>query len=197
MERKPLQIVQYPHPALRHNSKPIKRVDADLHRIIREMFALMYASNGIGLAANQVDLPLRLFIVNLAAKPDEGEELVFLNPVISQPKGNEESEEGCLSFPQLYGPVRRPKQVTVQAYNIKGEEIQATLNGMLSRVVQHEKDHLDGVLFTDRMTATALADVRPALDEFELVYNNRRQRGEIPGDEQIAQRLRLWEDKYC
>jgi len=197
MERKPLQVVQYPHPALRHKSKPIKRVDADLHRIIREMFALMYASNGIGLAANQVDLPLRLFIVNLAAKPDEGEELVFLNPVISQPKGNEESEEGCLSFPQLYGPVRRPKQVTVQAYNIKGEQIQATLNGMLSRVVQHEKDHLDGVLFTDRMTATALADVRPALDEFELVYNNRRQRGEIPGDEQIAQRLRLWEDKYC
>ncbi|MCH5374633.1 MAG: peptide deformylase [Planctomycetes bacterium] len=197
MDRKPLQIVHYPHPALRYLSKPIKRVDADLHRIIREMFDAMYASNGIGLAANQVNLPLRMFVVNLAARPDEGEELVFLNPVITQPKGNEESEEGCLSLPELYGPVRRPKQVNVQAYNLQGEEIRATLNGMLSRVVQHEKDHLDGVLFTDRMTATALADAQPALDEFELIFHNRRQRGELPSDDQIAQQLRQWEGKYC
>lgn len=197
MERKPLKIVHYPHPTLRRKSKPIRRVDADLHRVIREMFELMYASNGIGLAANQVDLPLRLFVVNLAAKPDEGEELVFLNPVISQPKGNEEAEEGCLSLPELYGPVRRPKQVTVQAYNLKGEEIRATLNGMLSRVVQHENDHLDGVLFPDRMTATALADAQPALDEFELIFGNRRERGEIPSDETIALHLKLWEDRYC
>ncbi|MCL4204559.1 MAG: peptide deformylase [Pirellulaceae bacterium] len=197
MDRKPLQVVYYPHPTLRHKSKPIKRVDADLQRIIREMFALMYASNGIGLAANQVDLPLRLFVVNLAASPNEGEELVFLNPVLSQPKGNEESEEGCLSLPQLYGPVRRPKQITVHAYNLRGEEIRATLDGMLSRVVQHELDHLDGVLFTDRMKATALAEAQPVLDEFEREFNYRRERGEVPSDAQIAQQLQRWEEKYC
>lgn len=197
MDRKPLQVVYYPHPTLRHKSKPIKRVDADLQRIIREMFALMYASNGIGLAANQVDLPLRLFVVNLAASPNEGEELVFLNPVLSQPKGNEESEEGCLSLPRLYGPVRRPKQITVHAYNLRGEEIRATLDGMLSRVVQHELDHLDGVLFTDRMKATALAEAQPVLDEFEREFNRRRERGEVPSDDQIAQQLQRWEEKYC
>jgi peptide deformylase len=197
MERKPLQLVIYPHPTLRHKSKPIKRVDADLHRIVREMFAVMYATRGIGLAANQVDLPLRLFIVNLAGTPDEGEELVFINPVVTNPKGTDEAEEGCLSLPELFGPVRRPKQVSVQAYNLKGEELRGGLDGMLARVVQHEHDHLDGVLFTDRMSATALADARPALDEFEFIFNNRRQRGEIPADEEIAGELRQWETRYC
>ena len=197
MDRRPLQIVCYPHPTLRHKSKPLKRVDAELQRIIREMFTLMYAANGIGLAANQVDLPMRLFVINLAATPDEGEELVFLNPVLSQPKGDEEYEEGCLSLPQLYAPVRRPKQITVQAYNLRGEEIRATLDGMLARVVQHEYDHLDGVLFTDRVKSTALVEVQPALDSFASEFERRRQLGEIPPDEQIAQQLQHWEERYC
>jgi peptide deformylase len=197
MDKKPLQIVCYPHPTLRHRSKSIKRVDAELQRIIREMFTLMYAANGIGLAANQVDLPLRVFVVNLAATPDEGEELVFLNPVLSQPKGNEEYEEGCLSLPQLYAPVRRPKQITVQAYNMRGEEVRATLDGMLSRVVQHEFDHLDGILFTDRVQSTVLAEVQPVLDSFESEFTRRRQQGEIPSDDQIAEQLQRWEEKYC
>src|SRR3990172_3489255 len=101
MEGFSLRVVPYPHLTLRHKSKPVRRVDSELVRMVRDMFTLMYASNGIGLAANQVDLPLRLFIVNLSAKSDEGEELVFINPVLSKPKGNEESEEGCLSFPEL------------------------------------------------------------------------------------------------
>jgi peptide deformylase len=197
MERKPLQIVHYPHPTLRHVSQVVKRVDADLVGIIREMFDLMYASKGIGLAANQVDLPLRLFIINLAGVAGEGEEMVFIKPVITSPKGNEEGEEGCLSFPELYGPVRRPKQCTVNAYNLKGQEVKATITGMLARCVQHEFDHLDGVLFTDRMSPTALADAQPALDDFEIVFRNRRQRGEIPTDAQVTGRLRQWEARYC
>jgi peptide deformylase len=197
MDKKTLQIVYYPHPTLRHKSKPIKRVDAELQRVVRDMFTLMYAANGIGLAANQVDLPLRLFVVNLAATPDEGEELVFLNPALSQPKGHEEYEEGCLSLPQLYAPVRRPKQITVQAYNMRGEEVRATLDGMLSRVVQHEYDHLDGVLFTDRVSSTGMVDVKPVLDSFESEFARRRQQGEIPPDDQIAEQLQRWEEKYC
>jgi peptide deformylase len=197
MEGSSLSIVPYPHLTLRHKSKPVRRVDAELVRMVREMFALMYASNGIGLAANQVDLPLRLFIVNLSAKPDEGEELVFINPVLGKPKGNEESEEGCLSFPELYGPVTRPKQITVQAYNLRGEEIRANLNGMLARVVQHEYDHLDGVVFVDRMSPTARAQVQPTLDEFELSFRALRQTGVIPGDDVIASRLAQWEQRYA
>lgn len=191
-----LNVVPYPHPTLRHKSKPIRRVDAELVRVVRAMFDLMYASNGIGLAANQVDLPLRLFIVNLSAKAGEGEELVFINPVLSKPKGNEESEEGCLSFPELYGPVTRPKQISVQAYNLQGEEIRANLNGMLARVVQHEFDHLDGVVFVDRMSPTARAKAQPMLDEFELSYRALRQTGAMPSDDEIAERLAHWEQRY-
>jgi peptide deformylase len=197
MEAPSLAVVPYPHPTLRHKSKPVRRVDGELVRIVRDMFAMMYASNGIGLAANQVDLPLRLFIVNLSAKADEGEELVFINPVLSKPKGNEESEEGCLSFPALFGNVTRPKQITVQAYNLRGEEIRANLNGMLARVVQHEYDHLDGVLFVDRMSPTARAKVQPALDEFELSFRSLRQTGAMPGDDAIADRLAQWERRYA
>ena len=76
-----MKIVQYPHPTLRYKSKPIKRIDRELKNMVREMFDLMYAAKGIGLAANQVDLPLQLFVINLSGSPDEGEELVFINPV--------------------------------------------------------------------------------------------------------------------
>src|SRR6185369_16242003 len=137
-------------------SKPLRRVDSELRKKIREMFELMYAARGIGLAANQVDVPLRFFIVNLEAKPEAGEELVFINPVLSRPRGgSEESEEGCLSLPGLYGQVVRPKQVRISAYSLAGEEIQLDATGLLARCVQHEFDHLDGVLFTDRMSSAA------------------------------------------
>src|SRR5688500_15974234 len=122
-----MQIITYPHPTLRHVSKPIRRVDAELRQLVREMFGLMYAAKGIGLAANQVDLPVRLFIVNLSGKEGEGEEQVFINPVVSSPKGSDEAEEGCLSLPGLYGQVIRPKTVRVNAYNLSGQEIQREL----------------------------------------------------------------------
>lgn len=197
MEGSSLQIVPYPHPTLRHKSKPVRRVDAELARMVREMFALMYSHNGIGLAANQVDLPLRLFIVNLSGKPDEGEEFVFINPVLSKPKGNDESDEGCLSFPELYGPVTRPKLISVQGYNLRGEEVRLNLKGMLARVVQHEYDHLDGVLFIDRMTPTARAKTQSVLNEFELSFRSLRQTGVIPSDDAIAGRLAQWEQRYA
>lgn len=192
-----LHIVSYPHPTLRHESKPIKRVDSELRDVVREMFDLMYEARGVGLAANQVDLPIRLFVVNLAADPNEGEELVFINPVISRPKGSDEAEEGCLSLPELYGPVKRPKQVRLNAYGLDGQEIQADVEGLFARVVQHESDHLDGVLFTDRMSETARLDVEDALAEFEADFHSRRATGEIDSDEAIAARLADWEARYC
>src|SRR5436305_4868924 len=192
-----VSIITYPHPTLRRVSKPLKRVDSDLRKKIREMFELMYAAKGIGLAANQVDLPLRFFIVNLEAKPEEGEELVFINPVISLPRGgSEESEEGCLSLPGLYGPVVRPKQVRINAYSLAGDEVQLDATGLLARCVQHEFDHLDGVLFPDRMSATARADIAEGLDEFEADFKSRRDTGGVPSDEEISGQWTQWESRY-
>lgn len=187
-----LQIVNYPHPTLTRRSKPLKRVDAELHQFVREMFELMYSKEhrGVGLAANQVDLPYRLFVVNLTSDPGaRDQEFVFINPVVSLPKGSAEEEEGCLSLPGLFAPVRRPEKIRVNAYNLSGEEVVYDLDGLFSRVVQHETDHLDGILFIDRLAPTALLSAREALDEFQREFASRRQLGEIPSDEEIERRL--------
>jgi peptide deformylase len=188
--RVPLEIIHYPHPTLRHVSQPLKRVDAELARMIEEMFALMYEHEGVGLAANQVDLPYRVFVANPAGDPDDKEaECVFINPVILRGSGQEEKEEGCLSIPGVYAPVMRKEKVTVEAYNLAGEEISGELDGLFGRIVQHEIDHLDGRLFIDRLSPTQRADISGALDEFEVDFASKRGVGEMPTDEQIAARL--------
>ena len=102
-----LRIVPYPHPALRYESRPVTRIDDDLRATARAMFDLMYASRGIGLAANQVGLPYRFFVLNLSADPEQrDQERVFINPEIVKRHSSSEEEEGCLSFPGLYAKVR-------------------------------------------------------------------------------------------
>lgn len=192
-----MKIIEYPHPTLRHKSKPLRRVDAALRDLIAEMFELMRAAQGVGLAANQVDLPYRVFVANLGGERGEDKDLVFINPVISAPKGSEEAEEGCLSIPELYAPVRRPATVNVSAYNLAGEEIQATLDGLLARVVQHEIDHLDGILFIDRLSPSAEMEIKEEVAEFEDRFFNRREEGKEPSDAQVAERLAELESKYC
>lgn len=185
-----MEIVTYPHPALRHRSKPLRRVDQEVRNWIREMFGAMYANKGVGLAANQVDLPYRLFVVNPSGDPEiREEEYVFINPVVSQPKGSAEAEEGCLSLPGIYAQVRRPESVVIDAYTLSQEEVSMSLDGLFARVVQHELDHLDGVLFFDRLSPTAMADVKSGLEELEVEFNTLRARGEIPDDLAIAARL--------
>jgi len=165
-------------------------VDKELHGYVREMFDLMYEARGIGLAANQVDLPYRLFVINLESDPEaKDQEFVFLNPVITARKGMAEAEEGCLSIPGLYADVKRPERVTLNAYNMAGEELNLELDGLFARAVQHEIDHLDGVLFIDRLSPTTEMDVREALLDFEDQFVSQRERGEIPDDAAIAQRL--------
>ncbi len=192
-----MKIIQYPHPTLRYKSKPLKRVNEELIQIVSEMFDAMYEANGIGLAANQVDLPLRLFILNLSGKRGEGEEMVFINPVLSSPKGSDEFEEGCLSIVGLNAAVNRPEQIHVQAYDLNGNEIDATVGGMLAKAIQHESDHLDGVLFVDRVSDSTKAAIAGELDDFELIFENERSTGSIPDDDAIFARLKEYEDKFC
>lgn len=192
-----MQIVSYPHPTLRYKSKVIRRVDSELRDVVQQMFELMYEAKGVGLAANQVDMPLRLFVINSEGNPEEGEELVFINPVLSQPDGQEENEEGCLSLPGVYAAVTRAKQIHVEAYNLRGQPFSATLSDMMARVVQHEHDHLDGVLFTDRVSAEDKLEIEPALHECAIEFQARRDRGEIPDDQQIFSQLAELEQKYC
>ncbi len=185
-----LQIIQYPHPTLRHVSKPLKRVDAELREWIAQMFELMYEHEGVGLAANQVDLPYRIFVCNPSGDPDQKDaECVFINPVILKGSGQAEREEGCLSIPDIRAPVVRKEKISVQAYNLAGEEISGEIDDFFARIVQHEVDHLDGRLFIDRLSPTQLADISGELEEFEIDFRSKRDVGEMPSDEQIAARI--------
>ncbi len=185
-----LRIIQYPHPGLRHLAKSLRRVDAEILRVVRKMFDLMYENKGIGLAATQVNLPYRLFVVNLTSDPNEGEEYVFINPVITKRKGMVEAEEGCLSLPGLYGDVKRSERVTLEAYNLQGQAVKIACEGLFARAVQHEIDHLDGVLFIDRLTTTGEMKIKDTLGEFIINFEGRRRLGEIPADEILAARLK-------
>jgi peptide deformylase len=192
-----LEIVQYPHPTLRYKSKPIIRVDRELKTIVREMFDLMYAAKGIGLAANQVDLPIQLFVINTKGDPEIGEELVFMNPVLSSPKGSHEAEEGCLSIVGVNALVTRPETIHVSAYDLSGKEINMTVDGLLAKAIQHETDHLEGVLFIDKVSESTMRQVDGELEEFEIDFENKRSTGEMPDDETIFKRLAEIEAKYC
>ena len=192
-----LQIIPYPHPTLRHKSKPIRRVDAELKQIAAEMLELMYESKGVGLAANQVDLPLRLFVANPAGIRGEGEELILINPVLQRPKGSEGAEEGCLSLPGIYGTVIRPKEVRLSAFDISGNPIERHVDGFLARVLQHENDHLDGVLFFDRMGEQAREDLYGPIEELEIEFRTRQESGTIPPDAELIARLAEWESRYA
>ncbi len=185
-----LRVVRYPHPTLRYKSKPIRRVDSDFHAIVGRMFELMYEERGIGLAANQVDLPYRFFIINLSGDPSQkDEEFVFINPEILSRKGSEEDTEGCLSLPGINAVVRRSAEIDIFAYNLKGEEIQWRLKGLFARAYQHEYDHLDGTLFIDRLTPTRRWAVADRVDALASEYAGRVITGSEPREEDVLRRL--------
>lgn len=189
-----MQIVPYPHPALRWKSRPIQEIDSQLRKTVEEMLDLMYEHNGIGLAANQVNLPYRLFVLNLTGDREaKDEELVFLNPEILRRKGTVEGEEGCLSFPGLYADVKRAAEVVVEAFDLDGNVFEYNLKDLGSRAVQHEIDHLDGVLFIDRMVESIRRKCDPAVAKFEAEFRQQQAEGTFPTDEAIKQYLKSLE----
>lgn len=187
----PMQIVPYPHPALRFKSVDVQRIDATLRTTVGRMFELMYEANGIGLAANQVGLPFRFFIVNLGGRAGEHEEeLVFINPVITKRKGTAVGEEGCLSLPGLFGDVRRSEQVVVEAFDLDGQGFGIELSDLPARVVQHETDHLDGILFTDRMRDEGTSEkVDLQIPKYVDEFRKAQRQGLIAGDDELQQQV--------
>lgn len=178
-----LQIVKYPHPALRYEAKPISRIDDALRQSVRAMFDLMYEASGIGLAATQVALPFRFFVLNLTADPNQpDEERVFINPEIVKRHSRIEGEEGCLSFPGIYANVARARKIRVRAFDLTGNEFTLDAEDLLSRAIQHELDHLNGRLFIDHLSPADLVKVALPIRELESRFRQEQADGRIAED---------------
>ncbi len=147
------KVIIYGHPTLRKRAGEITVFDDNLREFAREMFATMEEYEGIGLAAPQVDRPIRLLVVGV---PDEETEQMFYmavaNPVIKEPFGSYDMEEGCLSIPDIRDTVTRPDSITVEYDTLEGEHKTLRATGMLARVLQHEIDHLNGITFVDHIS---------------------------------------------
>jgi len=144
-------LTLYPDPVLRKPAEPITAFDEELRAIVQGMFERMYASKGVGLAAPQVGLKLRILVLNPTGESKD--ELVLVNPKILARSGPPTLfEEGCLSFPGVYAEIERPEACRIQACTLDGTPFEATYDGFVSRIVQHEYDHLEGVLLVDRMS---------------------------------------------
>jgi peptide deformylase len=144
-------ILHYPDPRLRQKGLPIERVTPELERLIDDMAETMYAAPGVGLAATQIGEQHRLFLIDVAADDEPSNLMVFINPEITVKVGEQCGPEGCLSFPGVSEDVKRAAKITVRALDRKGQTFELEAEGLLAVAVQHENDHLDGVLMIDRM----------------------------------------------
>lgn len=165
-------LTLYPDPLLRRPSLPVAAFDDDLRAIVAAMFERMYASKGVGLAAPQVGLKKRLLVLNATGKPED--ELVLVNPRILERAGAPTLfEEGCLSFPGIFAEVERPDACHVASFRPDGTAVEETFTGFVSRIVQHEYDHLEGVLLVDRMSPADKLRNKAALDELVAAYKRK------------------------
>ena len=144
-------ILHYPDPRLRQKALPVERLTPDLGRLIDDMAETMYAAPGVGLAATQIGESVRVFLVDVAAEDEPSKLMIFINPEITKRDGEHAGPEGCLSFPGISEDVKRSATVTVKALDRTFASFELTADGLLAVAIQHETDHLDGVLMIDRM----------------------------------------------
>jgi len=177
-----LEIKKYGNPILRQKGAAIEKITPDLKRFIADMFETMHDRHGVGLAAQQVGQALQLTVIDvrgvedrpstleLKGKPADVNEimpLVLINPEIKPGGEPVAGGEGCLSFPEIYAEISRPGSVDVKALSEKGKPVEFRAGGLLSRVIQHEVDHLNGILFIDRMTRKVKEEIREELDKLQ------------------------------
>ncbi len=174
-------IVVYPSPILTTPCKSVEGVDDDLRQLVADMIETMHAAPGVGLAANQIGDDRRVIVVDLSAGEEEGQSLVLINPEILEVGGHENGEEGCLSFPGLVEFIERPLTIRYRAMDLEWKVVEAEAEGFLARVICHEVDHVNGIVFHDRMS--------PLKRKFALKKIERlRRQGEWPDWEESQQR---------
>jgi peptide deformylase len=167
-----LRILEYPHPLLRASNSEVVTFDDSLRKLTQEMFSIMYASRGVGLAAPQLGINKRLMVFNPEGKKEKWmSEVVLCNPrIVEWGAGRETDEEGCLSFPGFTADVDRAGWIQVEYQNGRGKAMRKRLEGWEARIFQHEYDHLDGVLYVDRLTEAERARIQPELDRLVAAY---------------------------
>ncbi|MBX3464972.1 MAG: peptide deformylase [Planctomycetes bacterium] len=169
-----MEVLVYPDPVLRRGGKPIATFDQGLRQLADRMLVAMYEEGGVGLAAPQVGIEQKLLVLNPTGDAgDRAGELALCNPRITRKKGREFGEEGCLSFPGIQAEVERWVEITVAYQDLDGKEQVLTAKDWLARIVQHELDHLEGVLFVDRLTAVDKLRVKAQLAELEERFRAR------------------------
>lgn len=146
-------ILEYPDPRLREVAKPVAEVNDEVRALVEDMAETMYAAPGVGLAANQIGVNLRVFVIDIAAEDEPSELLVFINPEITATEGQQTWNEGCLSFPDVSEEIKRAEFITVRALDENGKAFELEADGLLAVAVQHENDHLNGVLMIDKLNA--------------------------------------------
>lgn len=182
-----LSILDISQPALRMKCKPVATVDKELRDAVRQMFELMYTHVGVGLAACQVGLLQRFFIMNVTGKKGDGIEEVFVNPTLSKFSGSASLEEGCLSQVGIKALVQRPAVCWIDAWDLHGNKISRELGGMSARIAQHEVDHLDGRLFTDRLSVSQQIRVKAQMKSLEdKRYESRILEQSVPASPSVA-----------
>jgi peptide deformylase len=144
-------IIKHGADALHQRARRVEAVTPDIERLIDDMIETMYAAPGVGLAAPQVDVPLRIFVVDISVGKRASDLIVFVNPEFVEREGMQLEEEGCLSLPGFTATVARPSRAVVRGWSRNGTDQTIEGNGLLARAFQHEMDHLDGVLFVDRL----------------------------------------------
>jgi len=147
-----LEILHYPHPVLKQKASPVRKIDASLRRLVQDMAETMYSAPGVGLAANQVGYPLRLAVIDVTPADQPRNLLVLINPEVVAAEGECTWDEGCLSVPDCNEEVKRSKRVVVRYQNLEGETAEIAGDDLLGIALQHEIDHLDGLLFIDRLS---------------------------------------------
>ncbi len=158
-----LPILTFPNPRLRNKAQPVRGVDAGVRRLVDDMFETMYAAPGIGLAAIQVDVPLRVIVIDISDGHDSP--LCLINPEILEREGEEQMEEGCLSVPGFFEEVSRAERVRVRALDREGQPFEIDTDGLLAVCIQHEIDHLDGKLFVDYISSLKRQRIRRRLEK--------------------------------
>lgn len=147
-----LEIVKYPAPILRDKSIPVRQVDLSIRKLASDMLETLYAAPGVGLAAPQVGISEQLVVIDISNDPKNRDPFIFINPRITKSEGDMVGEEGCLSIPEGYGDVHRFRMIELKFLDLSGKECEMTAEDFLSRVIQHEVDHLEGIMFIDRMS---------------------------------------------